>query len=242
MTFTMKKQLNEEKSYIHPHILLESLAKSQKKYITIENVRDIHGEHLPYIDYLMDTMMSGKPELLGVEGKRDTYRLAKEFENEHLVSEIFGHVGTDVLNLQSIYKHILRRRIKKGSEDYRTLRKHILDLIRDYDKYFPRIKYGYGFVDNFNLPEGCSPIFSYYWFKWKKAGIFRGDMLRDFTKQCFYDRDQDCKFQLSPNTSWTTVNLLIPFKKLQDNGILIDLVDFDEESVSKYDKILMLDY
>jgi hypothetical protein len=239
--FTMAAQLDEEKSYLHPHILLQSFMKS-KKYITIESVKDIHNMQLPYVDYIMHTTMNGDKTILGVEGKRDKYKIEKDFNDEHMVSEIFGHVSTSVLNLKTKYSHCLKRRIGKGTTDYKNLRKDILELIEKYDVLFPSIKYGYGFVDDFNLPYNVSPIFSYLWYRWNKAGIFKGNLLRDFTKKCFYEEDPDCKFQLSPNKSWVTVNLLIPFKKLKENNLLIKLIDFDEKSISPDDKILMLNY
>jgi hypothetical protein len=98
-------------------------------------------------------------------------------------------------------------------------------------KYGYQVKPGYGFADYLVQNDGEFPVFSYYWHGWKKAGLFNGHNLRAATMNFFQKKQKDCKIVLTPNTRWTTINLLIPVRLLKENDCIINIVDFDEKEI-----------
>lgn len=225
---TMDEQLDEEKLPTHLGILNKFFER--RKDIEVLDIRDVHGGHLSNRDIEVDVIIRGKHQTLVVEGKRDTFKKEDTHDEEHMAIEIFAYCIDGVFDFRNRYA--MRRRIDKDDNVYSILIGHIDDVIKGVEDgtYMSGVKYGYGWTKKLTNDESELPVFSYYWQLWKKAGLYRGNKLKDLAMKLYAEKNKHCKFVLTPNDDYVTVNFLIPSHILREEGCLISLIDFDEET------------
>jgi len=201
----------------------------QRDDVEILDIRDVHDGHSSNRDIVVDAVVKGKKQTLIVEGKRDGYNIEKTHDEEHMAIEIFAYCSDYIFPFSQRYT--CGTRIDVDSSVYSVLHNHINEVIDGIEDgtHTSGVKYGYGWTKKLTQGESEFPIFSYYWHLWKKAGIYRGNRLKDFAMKLFKEKDKNCKFVIALNEGYVTINFLIPSKMLRENGCLISLVDFDEE-------------
>ena len=226
--YTMDEQLKEEKIQTHLCILNKYL--EQKDNIEVLDIKDIHDGHSSNRDIKIEVMINGERQTLIIEGKRDGYRKEDTHDKEHMAIEIFAYCRDDVFPFSKRYA--TGKRIDTDSSVYSVLHKHINEVIDGMadGTHKTGVKFGYGWTKELTHNITEFPVFSYYWHLWKKAGLYRGNKLRDLAMRLFEEKDKRCKFVIALNEGYVSINFLIPSYILREEGCLISLVDFDEET------------
>lgn len=225
--YVMAEQLKEEKIQTHLCIVNKYF---EKEDVEVLDVRDVHGGHSSNRDIEVDVIVKGKKHTCVIEGKRDGYQKEDTHDEEHMAIEIFAYCSDYVFPFAERYT--CGHRIDVDSSIYLVLHNHINEVIKGFEdgKHTSGIKYGYGWTKELTQGDSEFPIFSYYWHLWKKAGLYRGNKLKDFAQKLFKEKDKNCKFVIALNEGYVSINFLIPSKMLKDNDCLISLLDFDEKT------------
>jgi hypothetical protein len=218
----MEEQLKQEKASVHERIFrkMTSYAEEETEIISIQRKTT---EKKKFFDFVGEVRKNNIIKKFVIEGKRDC------FASKNIVSELFGCVPNYFYNFNKEFKDSFSTRISIQTNEnlYNKVWKVIYNIRNDSrSKSF----WGYGLADIEDIAiEKRFPIFSYYWVKYSKAALFKGSVLNRISKDCLDNKDKDCFLLLTPNKTWTTINLLIPWKKVMTNECCIKEFPYNED-------------